>query len=240
MKQGMGGQVEAVYDKLHRMKAAFIYSSVALRMEIALRAVNPPRPSTRGFAHHNSLEIQHLHRKHRSLIGSVRHNRLTMRDLHRTPSHGPCMVLVWSLYGPCMVLVWSLYGPTIVRLWSYGGWPVCLLEDSLVGACLPGVRCRACLTPGARLEQAGSLSRHENSVLTNLNHRVGTAGGIRAGAKRDGKGSAVADSSEDRCIHPKGACSRSGAAEVDGGDVGLPPLRDQCSHLGPLAGAAAL
>ena len=110
----MGGQVEAVYDKLHRMKAAFIYSSVALRMEIALRAVNPPRPSTRGFAHHNSLEIQHLHRKHRSLIGSVRHNRLTMRDLHRTPSHGPCMVLVWSLYGPCMVPVWSYYSPAML------------------------------------------------------------------------------------------------------------------------------
>ena len=37
----MGGQVEAVYDKLHRMKVAFIYSGVVLRMEIALRAVNP-------------------------------------------------------------------------------------------------------------------------------------------------------------------------------------------------------
>jgi hypothetical protein len=41
MKQGMGGQVEAVYDKLHLMKAAFIYSGVVLRMEFALRAVNP-------------------------------------------------------------------------------------------------------------------------------------------------------------------------------------------------------
>jgi hypothetical protein len=41
MKQGMRGQVEAVYDKLHRMKVAFIYSGVVLRMEIALRAVNP-------------------------------------------------------------------------------------------------------------------------------------------------------------------------------------------------------
>ena len=41
MKQGMRGQVEAVYDKLHRTKVAFIYSGVVLRMEIALRAVNP-------------------------------------------------------------------------------------------------------------------------------------------------------------------------------------------------------
>ena len=185
MKQGMGGQVEAVYDNLHRMKFAFIYSGVALRIEIALRAVNPLHPSSRGF-------------------------------------------------------VWSLYGPTIVLLWSYGGWPVCLLEDSLVGACLPRVRCRACLTPGARLEQAGSLSRHESSVLTNINHCAGTGSGIRAGAKRNGEGSAMARSGEDRRIHPEGARSRSGAAEVDGGDVGLPAIRDRCSYLGPLAGAAAL
>jgi hypothetical protein len=117
---------------------------------------------------------------------------------------------------------------------------MCLLGDSLVGTCLPGVRSRACLTPGARLEQAGSLSRHEISVFTNLNYRTGTGGSLNTRAKRNGEGSAVADSSEDRCIHPKGARSRSGAAEVDGGDVGLPPLRDQCSHLGPLADAAAL
>src|ERR1039458_2597707 len=91
-----------------------------------------------------------------------------------------------------MVLVWSLYGPTIVRLWSYGGCPVCLLGDSLVGTCLPGVRSRACLTPGARLEQAGSLSRHEISVFTNLNYRTGTCGGLNTRAKRNGEGSAVA------------------------------------------------
>jgi hypothetical protein len=40
MKQGMGGQVEAVYDKLHRMKVAFIYSRVAFRMKVAWTAVN--------------------------------------------------------------------------------------------------------------------------------------------------------------------------------------------------------
>jgi hypothetical protein len=41
MKQGMGGQVEAVYDNLHLMKVAFIYRGVALRMRIASMAINP-------------------------------------------------------------------------------------------------------------------------------------------------------------------------------------------------------
>jgi len=35
---------------------------------------------------------------------------------------------------------------------------------------------------------------------------------------------AVADPNENRRIHAKGAGSRSGAAEVDGGHVGLPAL----------------
>src|ERR1035441_4235218 len=41
----------------------------------------------------------------------------------------------------------------------------------LVGACLPGMRCRACLTQGAQVEEAGSLSQHESSVYTNINNR---------------------------------------------------------------------
>ena len=36
----MGGQVEAVYDELPRMKVAFIYSGVAFRMKVAWTAVN--------------------------------------------------------------------------------------------------------------------------------------------------------------------------------------------------------
>ena len=44
-----------------------------------------------------------------------RHNSLATRDLHQTATHGPCMVLVCSLYGLPMLLL-SGTGPVRIIL----------------------------------------------------------------------------------------------------------------------------
>ena len=61
MKQGMGGQVEAVYDKLSRMKVAFIYIGVAFRMMVAWRAFNPRQaaPIHRRGAIHGIIDYKY-------------------------------------------------------------------------------------------------------------------------------------------------------------------------------------
>src|ERR1017187_9454143 len=44
------------------------------------------------------LRIRHLHRLSPFLGDCFRHNILAILHLHRAPSNGPCMILVWSSY----------------------------------------------------------------------------------------------------------------------------------------------
>src|ERR1039457_7251396 len=53
------------------------------------------------------LTILYLHRLSPLFGGFFRHNTFTLRDLHRTNTNGPCMILVWSSYHPPIILLWS-------------------------------------------------------------------------------------------------------------------------------------